>query len=117
MSLSAQSGSTADVPVVILVTVEIQPDRLEEFRNVMEIDAVGSMTRENGGCLRFDVLESASQPNKFYFYEVYKNAAAVDAHKASEHFAKWTAFKASGGVISQVAEKPKPFMMGDRRIS
>lgn len=44
--------------------------------------------REEPGCLRFDVMEDA-QPNQCYYYEIYTDAAAFDAHKASAYFAQW----------------------------
>lgn len=92
-------------PKALVVTVEIRDGRIEEFLKVIKEDAVGSRERENGGCLRFDVLRDASAPNKFIFYEVYKDTAAIDFHKATPHFALWSKFKESGGVISQHVSK------------
>lgn len=78
------------------------PGRLAQ---VIEEDAVGSRERENGGCLRFDVLRDQEKSNVFRFYEVYVDAAAIDFHKNTPHFALWKDFKASGGVISQTSSK------------
>ena len=69
----------------------------------MEIDAVGSRTEE--GCLRFDVLCDQTNPNRFFFYEVYKDASAVTIHKEQPHVKAWSDFKASGGVVSSVSTK------------
>lgn len=33
-------------------------------------------------------------------YEVYESAEAVDLHRQTDHYAVWTAFKDSGGVVS-----------------
>ena len=44
-------------------------------------------------------------PPQFVFYEVYENADAVAFHKEQPHYALWTDFKASGGVISQAVVK------------
>ena len=92
-------------PVALVVSVEIKEDRLEDFLKVIEEDAIGSRTRENGGCLRFDVLQDKTNKCKFQFYEVYVNEDAVTYHKGTEHFKLWTDFKASGGVLSQTAAK------------
>ena len=54
-------------------------------------DAVGS--RKEAGCLRFDVLRCPKQANKFFFYEIYVDAAAIEVHKAQPHFKAWTDFK------------------------
>ena len=85
----------------IVVDAEIDPARVDEFLEVMEADAKGS--RDEPGCLRFDVLRASE--NRFFFYEVYVDADAVDVHKAQPHFKLWSDFKASGGVIKSVSTK------------
>ena len=50
-------------------------------------------------------MRDQSDPNKFYFYELYKDADAVAFHKEQPHFALWTDFKNSGGVVSSVSKK------------
>jgi quinol monooxygenase YgiN len=99
------SEVAATVPISLVVTVEILEDRIAEFLDVIEKDAIGSRNNENGGCLRFDVLRDHSNPNKFHFYEVYVNEEAINIHKAMPHFQLWTDFKASGGVASQSVVK------------
>lgn len=89
--------------IAIVVDAEIKEDRMEEFLDIIEKDAVGS--RAEPGCLRFDVLQSQEQSNRFFFYEIYKDAESVAFHKDQPHFALWTNFKASGGVISSVSHK------------
>lgn len=102
---SSTPAATSSLPVCLVVTVEIKEDRVPEFLQVIEQDAIGSRTKENGGCLRFDVLRCKDKANTFIFYEVYTNDDAVAFHKDSPHFALWTNFKASGGVVSQAVEK------------
>jgi len=52
-----------------------------------------------------DVLRTQDAPNKFIFYEVYENPAAVDFHKTQDHYKAWADFKESGGTISSVTKK------------
>ncbi len=52
-----------------------------------------------------DVHQSQDNPNRFFFYEVYKDADAVAFHKEQPHFALWTNFKESGGVVSSISHK------------
>ena len=82
----------------IIVEVNVEPSRMDEFLKVAEADAVGS--RAEPGCLRFEVLRSTDSDTRFYFYEVYESAAAVAEHKAQPHFKLWTNFKESGGCKS-----------------
>ena len=97
-------SSVQKSPVAILVKVEIKPDRLTEFLSVIKEDAVKSRTEENGGCLRFDVLNSGSAPNKFIFYEVYKDIDAMNYHRTTTHYKKWADFKNTGPIVSQEVE-------------
>jgi hypothetical protein len=71
-------------PICLLVTVEIKPELVADFLKAIEIDAVGS--RNEPGCLRFDVLQDKSQSNKFTFYETYISADAIVFHKVPSFF-------------------------------
>ena len=44
--------------------------------NTIEVDALGS-EKDEPGCLRFNVLQDAKDQNVYYFYEVYKDEAAL----------------------------------------
>lgn len=91
-------------PHVIVVTIEIKPEHVEEFKKAAGIDAVGSRTEAQ--CLRFDVLQDNSNPNKFMFYEVYENDGdAITFHRAQPHFKAWHDFKNTYGVVSQTVVK------------
>jgi (4S)-4-hydroxy-5-phosphonooxypentane-2,3-dione isomerase len=92
-----------DRPFGIMVQAEIEPDRLGEFMTMIEQNAVKS--RQEPGCMRFDVLRSDDSETTFFFYEVYQNVAAVEEHKKQEHYQKWAAFKESGGTISSTSFK------------
>lgn len=52
-----------------------------------------------------DVIQDQSNPCKFFFYEVYIDIDAVLFHKEQPHFALWTDFKASGGVVANTSHK------------
>jgi quinol monooxygenase YgiN len=70
------------------VKVRVRPDGRQRFLKAIEIDALGS-ERDEAGCMRFNVLQDEKDENIFYFYEVYKDQAALDAHRATPHYAKW----------------------------
>jgi autoinducer 2-degrading protein len=91
VSASLDSSGPVSEMVPVLVEVEVKPERLDEFLEVMRQDAVGSRTEP--GCLRFDVMQDQENPCKFVFYEVYKDAAAAAAHRDYPHFKLWTDFK------------------------
>ena len=41
------------------------------------------------GCVRFDVLQDRSDPDRYYFYEVYHDEAGFEAHRQTPHLARW----------------------------
>jgi len=41
------------------------------------------------GITQFDVLQQQDDPTRFVLVEVYRDAAAVAAHKATAHYARW----------------------------
>ena len=53
LNMGSSSSSTAlrSKPFVVCVEAEIKPDRMEDFLDIIEKDAIGS--RQEEGCLRF----------------------------------------------------------------
>jgi autoinducer 2-degrading protein len=76
--------------LAIWVKVRVKPDMKEKFLKAIEHDALGS-ERDEPGCLRFNVLQDEKDPNVYYFFEVYKDQAALEAHRAAPHYAVWRA--------------------------
>jgi len=72
------------------IKVRIKPDQRQRFLDAIEVDALGS-ERDEPGCARFNVLQDIEDDNVYYFYEVYKDDAAVEAHRAAPHYAVWKA--------------------------
>src|ERR1700730_8693800 len=70
------------------VKVRIKPDSRKRFLEAIEVDALGS-ERDEAGCLRFNVLQDREDAKGYYFYEVYKDEAALEAHRAAPHYAVW----------------------------
>ena len=68
------------------------------------MDAIGS--RHEKGCLRFDVLQNISDPNKYTFVEVYADAGpAIEFHRNQPHYKAWADFKSQHGIVSQSVSK------------
>ena len=70
------------------VKVRIKPGERERFLAAIEVDALGS-EKDEPGCYRFNVLQDAQDENVYYFYEVYQDQAALEAHRAMPHYAVW----------------------------
>ena len=76
--------------ISIFVTIRIKEGYAAEFAEASFGDAQGSV-RDEPGCFRFDILANADDPNLFHLYEVYADAAALDAHREAPHYKKWRA--------------------------
>jgi (4S)-4-hydroxy-5-phosphonooxypentane-2,3-dione isomerase len=72
------------------VKVRVKPGERERFLKAIEVDALGS-ERVEPGCLRFNVLQDQEDQNVYYFYEVYRDEAALEEHRKAPHYAVWRA--------------------------
>lgn len=70
--------------VVLAVHVTIQAGHedavVEGFRKLQE------ESRREPGCLFYAVQRSRENPRRYLVYEQYKDEAALDAHRNSQHF-------------------------------
>ena len=64
---------------VMFVEVHVKPESRERFLEIAVENARLSVEGEPG-CLRFDVLSDPTDPNLFYYYEVFRDAEAYAAH-------------------------------------
>lgn len=76
--------------LAIWVKARVKPEQRQRFLEAIEQDALGS-ERDEPGCLRFNVLRDEKDPDLYYFFEVYKDQAALEAHRAAPHYAVWRA--------------------------
>lgn len=74
--------------IALVVTLDVYPERLEQFLAAIQENSERTFTDEEG-CLYFDVTQDTKNPHHFIFYELYKDVAAIEAHRAAPHFAKW----------------------------
>lgn len=71
--------------IILHVTVQVKPEHVREYLEAVRDDAEHS-EKDEPGCLRFDVVQDKDNPNRFYYYEVYRDEAALEAHRQSPHF-------------------------------
>ena len=74
----------------LVVSLRIRSERREHFLRAAEENAAASV-RDEPGCFRFDVVEDQADPLHFFYYELYRDEAAFDAHKRTPHYARWRA--------------------------
>lgn len=71
--------------VTIIATVHAQPGKEEALAARMRAMALD--TRKEAGCILYELQQSNDDPREFIMVEYWRDAAAVDAHDASEHMA------------------------------
>ena len=76
--------------ISIFVTINIKDGFSDKFSEASLGDSQGSV-RDEPGCFRFDILRNSEVANRFHLYEVYKNEAALEAHRNAPHYKKWRA--------------------------
>ncbi len=74
--------------VILYVTVQVKPECVAEYLNLIRHDAEHSKADEPG-CMHFDVIQDMEDPNRFYYYEVYRDEGALEAHRQTPHFKEY----------------------------
>ena len=74
----------------VVVPLKVKPEMREKFIAAAQDDSTCSV-RDEPGCVRFDVIQDNADPDRFYFYEVYKDEAALKAHRQTPHYPRWRA--------------------------
>ncbi len=72
----------------LVVKVQIKAESRDKFMKEMLADAIGS-EKDEPGCLMFNIVSDAADPNILYLFEVYKDDDAIEAHKKMPHFVQW----------------------------
>ncbi len=73
--------------ICLAVTYIIQPGHEEEAIEMLR--KLTPLTRAEPGNLYYLAHRSPTDPRRFFLYEQYTNQVAVDAHRASPHFAQY----------------------------
>lgn len=73
--------------IVTTVTVYVKPENIDDFIEASTENYQASI--EEPGNMRFDVLQSMTDPTRFLLYEAYQSEEEAAAHKKTEHYLKW----------------------------
>ena len=72
----------------MLLRVEVEPKKRQDFINFIKVDASVAELREPG-TVRFDLYQDPSNKNVFFLYEAYVDRAAFEKHKQHEPYKLW----------------------------
>ncbi|PSF34573.1 antibiotic biosynthesis monooxygenase [Aphanothece hegewaldii CCALA 016] len=68
----------------VLAKVITFPDKLEETKALLM--SLIEATRQENGCLRYELWQNQEKPTEFSFVEEWADQAALDAHFQTPHF-------------------------------
>ena len=73
--------------IVLKVDMVVKPGAEEKCRELIHI--LQENTRKEPGCVEYVGHQSAENPRRFFFYEVYKDEAALQAHRDAPYFKQY----------------------------
>jgi (4S)-4-hydroxy-5-phosphonooxypentane-2,3-dione isomerase len=73
--------------LIVHVHVHVKPESVESFKKATLANARSSL--KEPGVVQFDVVQQQEEPAQFVLVEVYRDAAAVVAHKETPHYPVW----------------------------
>jgi len=73
--------------IVLKVDMLVKPGTEEKCREYIKI--LQEHSRKEPGCLLYIGHQSTENPRKFLFYEQYKDAAALAAHRGAPYFKQY----------------------------
>ena len=81
-NIASSSGATPSDAVLVATHVDVVPNGLPKARELLQAQV--SASRNNGGNLRFDVLQGA-RPNHFTVLEAWRDERAREGHVSAAH--------------------------------
>ncbi|MFH5776707.1 antibiotic biosynthesis monooxygenase [Paracoccus sp. NGMCC 1.201697] len=75
--------------LIQLVQIEVHPGKRDAFVEAFRLNWEGARTEP--GCIRFDLLCDPEDENSFSVYEMFEDEAALDAHRATDHYRRCVA--------------------------
>ena len=74
---------------VLAVDIDVKPGEIDNY--LAALKANGTEAVKEPGCRVFNIHVRKDDPNHVFIYEVYENAAALEAHRQTPHFKKYLA--------------------------
>jgi quinol monooxygenase YgiN len=73
--------------IILKVDMRVKPGAEENCREYIKV--LQEHSRKEPGCVLYIGHQSTEDPRKFLFYEQYKDAAALDAHRNAAYFRQY----------------------------
>ena len=74
--------------IALVVDIEVADGGMAEYLPEVKAHAGRTLANEPG-CLQFDVLQPHDGGNRVMLFEMYRDGAALEAHRASDHLKRY----------------------------
>lgn len=89
--MHGREASAQSAPLYVnAVDIDVVPGEIDHYLAALKENAAAAVKQEPG-CHVFNITVSQKDPNHVFIFEVYDSAAALEAHRASDHFKKYAA--------------------------
>jgi quinol monooxygenase YgiN len=83
--------------LTIVANIRAKPEHQEQVRT--ELEKLIPITRQEKGCLLYDLHQDDADPAHFMFYETWKSRELWQAHMDAPHLAAY--MKATDGMVAE----------------
>lgn len=90
----------SDSTVRVVARVVALPDKVEELKAVLL--ALVEPTRQEAGCVQYELLQNSSDPTDFTFVETWASDEELDRHLVSTHLQE--AFERVEGLLAAMPD-------------
>lgn len=113
LALSLGASEKPHAPLVRIAELEIEPSRLDAFKEAVKEEMETSVRVEPGVLAIYAVAEKEN-PSRLRFFEMYTDEAAFRAHIDSPHFRKYRA-TTQGMIRSRKLIETIPVQLSDKK--
>ncbi len=99
-------------PVIRLAELEIDPERVDEYRSLLAEEVEASVASEPG-VLALYAVAVKGRPGTVHVFEVYADQSAYKAHLGTPHFSRYKALTADM-VLSLRLIETEPVVLKDK---
>lgn len=98
----------------LCLTVSLLIRAGQEGAALAALEPLAKHSRREPDCLAYEVHRAQDEPRRFFIYEIYRSAAALDAHHKTPHFIHY----ATGQLYPLIEERSMglydPVFLGER---
>jgi (4S)-4-hydroxy-5-phosphonooxypentane-2,3-dione isomerase len=84
---SSVAFAQSALPYINAVDIDVVPGQIDNYLAALKENGAASV--QEPGCRAFNITVSQKDENHVFIFEVYDNAAALDAHRQTDHFKKY----------------------------